>query len=45
MIVVTAATGKLGFSVVEGLLAREPAAQIAAAAQSTEKEKSRVEVS
>jgi NAD(P)H dehydrogenase (quinone) len=40
MIVVTAATGKLGASVVEGLLAREPAAQIAVAVRSPEKAKS-----
>jgi NAD(P)H dehydrogenase (quinone) len=37
MIVVTAATGKLGSSVVEGLLARLPAAQIAVAVRSPEK--------
>jgi NAD(P)H dehydrogenase (quinone) len=40
MIVVTAATGKLGSSVVEGLLAREPAAEIAVAVRSPEKAKS-----
>src|SRR6202042_951816 len=40
MIVVTAATGKLGCSVVEGLLAREPTAQIAVAVRTPEKAKS-----